>query len=101
MAGIKKSVQDEQNAARQAAADGTGKDTAAMGAPASGPQNGAQDTPAAEYTKFVYVGPPLPRGTLNHNAVFDGLSAGEAADCSGSQAGRGQRESANARKYPA
>ena len=72
MAGIKKSVQDEQNAARQAAADGTGKDTAAMGAPASGPQNGAQDTPAAEYTKFVYVGPPLPRGTLNHNAVFDG-----------------------------
>lgn len=79
MAGVKKSAQGAQSAAQQAAAAGAGNDTATLEKPASGPQSAAQDTPAAgqqdnaaEYTKFIYVGPSLPRGTLNHNAVFDG-----------------------------
>lgn len=79
MAGVKKGAQAAQNGAQQAAAAQAGKDTAEKEKPVSGPQDGAQDAPAAEpqdgaegYTKFVYVGPSLPRGTLNHNAVFDG-----------------------------
>lgn len=79
MAGVKKSAQAAQSAAQQDAAARAGNDTAAKEKPVSGPQNAAQDAPAAgqqdsaaEYTKFVYVGPSLPRGTLNHNAVFDG-----------------------------
>lgn len=79
MAGVKKSVQAEQSAAQQDAAARAGNDAATKGKPVSGPQNAAQDAPAAGqqdsaagYTKFVYVGPSLPRGALNHNTVFDG-----------------------------
>lgn len=79
MAGVKKNAQGAQSAAQQAAAAGAGNDTAVKEKPISSPQNAAQDAPAAgqqdsaaEYTKFVYIGPSLPRGTLNHNAVFDG-----------------------------
>lgn len=79
MAGVKKNAAGAQSAAQQAAAAGAGNDTAAKEKPVSSPQNAAQDAPAAgqqdsaaEYTKFVYIGPSLPRGTLNHNAVFDG-----------------------------
>ena len=79
MAGVKKSAQGAQSAAQQAAAAGAGNDTATKEKPVSGPQNAVQDAPAAarqesaaEYTKFVYVGPSLPRGALNHNTVFDG-----------------------------
>lgn len=48
MAGVKKSAQAAQSAAQQDAEARAG------------------------YTKFVYVGPSLPRGALNHNTVFDG-----------------------------
>ena len=98
MAGVKKNAAGAQSAAQQAAAAGAGNDTAAKEKPVSGPQNAAQDG-AAEYTKFVYIGPSLPRGIPFRRA--EGLSAGKAADCPGSQAGRGQRKSANTRKHPA
>ena len=79
MAGVKKSAQAAQSAAQQGAEARAENDTATKGKPVSGPQNAAQDAPAtgqqdsaAGYTKFVYVGPSLPRGALNHNTVFDG-----------------------------
>lgn len=56
-----------QSGAQQPESAGTANDTAAQGKPDTAQQSGAEG-----YTKYVYIGPPLPRGALNYGAVFEG-----------------------------
>lgn len=70
MASVKKKSEaaaEPQNGAQQQEAAGTANNTPAQETNAT-----AQQSEKAGYTKYVYVGPPLPRGALNYGAVFDG-----------------------------
>ncbi len=80
MASVKKTTKKDETAAQEMTAGqaqggaqqpesaGTANDTGAPGTTATAQQSGVQ----AGYTKYVYVGPPLPRGTLNYGAVLEG-----------------------------
>lgn len=70
MASVKKKSEtaaEPQNGAQQQEMAGTASNTPAQGTDAT-----AQQSAKADYTKYVYVGPPLPRGALNYGAVFEG-----------------------------
>lgn len=70
MASVKKKSEataEPQNGAQQQEAAGAVNNTPAQETNAT-----AQQSEKAGYTKYVYVGPPLPRGALNYGAVFDG-----------------------------
>lgn len=68
MAAVKKAAQNAQDGAQRTETPAAANDTTEREKAVTEPQSGAN----GGYTKFVYVGPTLPRGALKHSAIFEG-----------------------------